>query len=85
MSEAGCVRCMDTVIVFNGVKWKPEFSSWLPAVQWLGALGRWWGRAVSPSHALNIHCAAIRAGHRPEPPKTKSCHPLAEDQMVGSG
>lgn len=55
-----------------GVKWKPEFTSWLPAVQWLGALGQWWDRAASPSHALNIHCAAIRAGHRAPQDKVMS-------------
>ena len=68
-----------------GVKWKPKFTSWLTAAWWLGALGQWQGRAMSPSHALNIHCAASQAGHRPEPTKTESCHPLAEGQMVGGG
>lgn len=53
-----------------GVRWKPKFTSWPTAVWQLGALGRRQGRAVSPSHALNIHCAVSSAGHRPEPTKT---------------
>lgn len=43
------------------------------------------GLVMGQGCAPDIHCAASRAGHRPELTKTWSCHPLAEGRMVEDG